>query len=65
MTASAPCSNLLFAAVEKCHSKARLAWTGDQYAHPLSPSNYAGPPTTPDKIAIAREIALLWNQDTA
>jgi predicted ATPase len=58
-------TDLLTAALSKCHPQARLAWQGDQYTHPLSKSAYSGPPAIPDKVAIAREIAHLWNHSTS
>ena len=56
--------DLLFTALRKCDPSARLAWKGDQYIHPMNPPAYAGRPAKPDKIAIAREITLLWNHNT-
>jgi AAA domain, putative AbiEii toxin, Type IV TA system len=56
--------DLLAAAVSECHPRACLVWKGNKYAHPLNKPSYIGPPTTPDKIAIAREISLSWNDVT-
>ncbi len=56
---------MLEAAVTATHPRSKTSWTGELYMNPLAVgSTISGPPATPDKVGIARNVVELWTNET-